>query len=89
MDQSQKFQIVKIHDQYGFEIAIPSPNERERTSCVMMSRGRSRFVDEIHIPKAELRASAALLSEFEKSGGGESCLAQLKTGIQETGAAHV
>ena len=44
-------QIVKFLDQYGLEIAIPSPNERERTTNVMISRGKSRFVDEIHIPK--------------------------------------
>ena len=42
-------QIVKILDQYGLEIAIPSLNERERTSYVMISRQKSRFVDEIHI----------------------------------------
>ena len=71
------------------QIAIPSPNERDRTSCVALSRGKSRFVDEIHIPKAELRSSAALLSGFQKSEEGESCLAQSKTSIQETGAAHV
>ena len=75
---------MTILDQYGLEIAIPSPNERERTSYV--SRGKIRFVDEIHIPKAELRSSAELLFEFQNSGEGESCLAQSKT--KETGAAH-
>ena len=55
----------------------------------MFSREKSRFVDEIHIPKAELRSSAELLSVFQKSEGGESCMTQSKTSIQETGAAHV
>ena len=32
-------QIVKILDQYGLEIAIPSPNDRQRTSHVMVSSG--------------------------------------------------
>ena len=32
-------------DQYGLEIAIPSTNDRERTSYDMISRGKSRFVD--------------------------------------------
>ena len=81
-------QIVKILDQYGLEIAIPSPSERERTSYVLISRGKSRFVDAIPIPQAELRPSAELLPDFQKSEGGESCLLQSKTGIQGTGAAH-
>ena len=52
-------QIVKILDQCGLENAIPSPNDRQRTSYVMISRGKSRFVDgEVHIPNAELRSSA-------------------------------
>ena len=32
-------QIVKILEQYGLEIAIPSPNDHERTSYVMISKG--------------------------------------------------
>ena len=56
-------QIVKILDQYGHEIAIPSPNDTKRTSCGMISRRNSRCVDEFHIPNAELRSSAELLSE--------------------------
>ena len=55
----------------------------------MISRGKSRFVDEVRIPSAKLRSSAELLSELQKAEGGESCLAQSKTGFQETGAAHV
>ena len=54
----------------------------------MISKGKSRFVDEVHVPSAELRYSAELLPELLKVGG-ESCLAQSKTYIQETGAAHV
>ena len=72
-------QIVKILDQYGLVIAIPSPNDGEQTSYEMISRGRSRFVDESHMPKAEPRSSAELLTECQKSEGGESCLAQSKT----------
>ena len=47
-------QIVKILLQDGLGIAMPSPDDRERTSYGMISRGKSRFVDEIHIPNAEL-----------------------------------
>ena len=84
-----ELKIVKILDKYGLEIAIPSPDERERTSYVVISRGKSRFVDEIHIPKAGLRSGAEWFSELQKSGGGESCVAQSNTRIQETGAIHV
>ena len=56
-------QIVKILDQYGLEIAIPSPNGSQRTFCAMISRGRSRFVDEVHIPNPELRSNAELQKE--------------------------
>ena len=82
-------QILKTLDQYGLDIAIPSPNDSTRTSYVMISRGKSRFVDAVNIPNADLRSSAVLLSELQKAEGREPCLAQSKTSIQETGAAHV
>ena len=41
-------QIVKILDQCGLEIAIPSPNDTQRTTYGVISRGKSRFVDEVH-----------------------------------------
>ena len=81
--------IVKILDQYGFEIAIPSPNDRQRTSHVMISGGKSRFVNEVHFPNTQLRSSAELLSEQQKAEGEEPCLTKSKTSIHETGAAHV
>ena len=46
-------------------------------------------MDEVHFPSAELRSSAELLTELQKAGGGESCLGQSKSSIQEIGAAHV
>ena len=58
-------------------------------SDVLISRGKSRFVDEVHILDAELRSSAELLTEPQKSGGGMSCEVKSKTGNQETGATHV
>ena len=77
-------QIVKILDQYGLEVAIPSLND-----YVMISRGKSRFVDGVRILNAELRSSAELLSELQKSEGGEPCLTKSKTSNEETGAVHV
>ena len=79
-------QILKILDQYGHEIATPSPHDSTRTSYVLISRGKSRFVDEIHVPNAELWSSAELLSELQKAEGREPCLAPSKTSIKETGA---
>ena len=49
----------------------------------MISRRKSRFVDELHVPNAELRSSTELLSELQMAEGREPCLAQSKTGIQE------
>ena len=43
-------QIVKNLDHFGLEIANPSPIDSTLTSCVLISRGKSRFVDEVHIP---------------------------------------
>ena len=77
-------QIVKILDQYGLGIAIPSPKDHVRTSHGMISSGKSRFVDEIHSPNAELRSSAELLSELQKSEGGKLCLTKcsVNSGLQ-------
>ena len=72
-----------------FKLQFHHPNDGERTSYVMISRGKIRFVDEIHIPNAELKSSAELLSELHKSGGGEPCLTKSTTSNQETGAVHV
>ena len=74
-------QIVKILHQYGLEIAIPSPNDTERTSYVMISRGERRSVDEVLFSNAGLRSSAELLTELQNSEGGESCLGQSNTSI--------
>ena len=41
--------IVEMLDNFGLEIAIPSPNNPRRTYNVLISRGKSRFVDELHI----------------------------------------
>ena len=80
---------MKILDQCGLEIAIPSPNDHERTSYVVISRGKSRFVDEVHIPGALLRPSPELLTERQRSEGRESCEEQTDTSIQETGLIRV
>ena len=37
----------------------------------LISRGKSRFVDAMHIPNAELRTRAELLPELQKSEGGD------------------
>ena len=42
-----EMQIVKTLEPYGLEIAFPPLNDNVRTSCVVTSRGKSRFVDEV------------------------------------------
>ena len=81
--------VVQVFGNHGLECDIPSPNNPKRTSWVVISSGKSRFVDEVHIPNAELRSSAELLTGLQKAEGGESCLGLSKTSIQETGAVHV
>ena len=56
-----EFQIVKILDQYGPEIAIPLLHKNETTSHVMITRGTNRFEDEVHDHNVELRPSTELL----------------------------
>ena len=51
-----------LEDNYWTKHWIPPHIETERTSHVMISRGKSRFVDEGHIRNAELRSSAELLN---------------------------
>ena len=82
-------QIVKIIDHCGFEIAVPSPNDRERTFYVMIfpEERVGSWMKSI-FPNAELRSSADLLIELQKAEGEKSCLGQSKTSIQEIGAAH-
>ena len=46
-------------------------------------------MDEVHIHNAELISIAELPSELQKAEGRESCLAQSKTSILETGAVLV
>ena len=60
-------EFVKILDQFELEVAIPSPNDKERTSYVVISKGESLFVGEIHIPNAALR------------GGGMSCATRVSS----------
>ena len=43
----------------------PGRNPKITSAYVMISRGKSRFVDELHIPNAEHRSSTELLSELQ------------------------
>ena len=81
--------IVKILDQYGLEIASPSPHNHEKTSHVMITRGTNRFVDEVDDHKVELRPSTELLSALQKSEGREYCVEESNNRNKETCAPHV
>ena len=56
---------------HGLEIAISSPRDRERTSWVLLSRGRNRFVEKLHtanlshVPSSEFLCEQAISKETE------------------------
>ena len=80
---------MKILEQYGLEITIPSPNDRQRTPDVMIFRGKSRFVDEVHIPMPNSDPVQNYSLNFRKQKEENLAWDSRKTGIQETGAARV
>ena len=65
--------VVKILDEYGTEVAIPSIANPTYTSYVVISREAERFVNEIHDQKEELRSSNELLTELQGSVKSEPC----------------
>ena len=81
--------IVKILDNFGLDIAIPSPNNPKRTSfgSDIQRKGSTRR-RELHVPNVRRAlTSAALLSEHENAKESEPCLAKSKTSTQENGGA--
>ena len=78
---------MKILDQYGLENAIPSPNDGERTSQVMISKKRlgSWMKITFPIPNSDQVQNYSLNFRNLK----ELCLTKSKTRNQETGAVHV
>ena len=74
LDQSLEVRIVKNLDIMALKLQFHHPIT-QRTSYGLISRGKSRFVDELHMSNVELRSSAEILSELQKAEGGESCLA--------------
>ena len=66
--------VVQIFGTHGLEIEIPSPNNPKRTSWVLISRGKIRFVDGLHIPDVRHSLTIAeLLSEHETANESEPC----------------
>ena len=59
--------IVKILDEYGLEVAIPSICRPGDTSYVVISRETERLVNEIHKHNAEVRSSNELLRNLQES----------------------
>ena len=64
--RNSDFHIVLLHGKHGLEIKIPSPNDPNRTSWVLISRGKNRFVSELHIPIQETITSSELLEERQE-----------------------
>ena len=62
--------IVKILDECGLEVAIPSTCRPGNITCVVISRETERFVNEIHNHNAEVRSSKELLDNLQESKEG-------------------
>ena len=59
--------IVKILDDYGMEVAIPSICRPGDVTYVVISRETERFVNEIHTHEAKIRSSRELLENSQES----------------------
>ena len=59
--------IVKILDEYGLEVAIPSICKPGDVTYVVISRETERLVNESHTHEAETRSSMELLENLEES----------------------
>ena len=59
--------IVKILDEYGVEVAIPSIYKSGDVTYVVISRETARFVNEIHTHEAKTRSSRKLLENLQES----------------------
>ena len=80
--------IVKILDEYGLEVAIPSICKPGNITCVVISRETERFVNENHNHKEEFRSSNELLGnlqELERNASYEE--RKVTTPSKETSAA--
>ena len=71
--------VVQFLGNYGLEFEITSPNRPERTSLVVMCRGKNRFVDDLHIPDPRNNlTSSELLSEQANAKESEPCSTEMK-----------
>ena len=58
---------MKIFDECGLEVAIPSNSKTGDTSYVVISKETVRFVNEIHKHNTEVRSSSELLENLPES----------------------
>ena len=58
---------MKIIDEYGLEVSIPSICRPGDITYVLISRESERFVNEIHTHDAEVRSSHELLEHLQES----------------------
>ena len=67
--------VVQVMRSHGLEIAIPSRRDHSTTSWVLISRGKDRFVDELHAPNVSRNVpSSESLSEQATSKENEPCV---------------
>ena len=74
----------------SFHVVLPFIFMSHATRCTSLAQPSKKwFVDKVHFLNATLRPIAELLTELQRSEGGESCEEGADTSIQETGATHV
>ena len=61
----QEVHIVKLLDEYGIEVTIPSICKLGDWTCVVISRETERFVNEIHTHEARIRSSGEVLENSQ------------------------
>ena len=84
LDQSSKFSSYNFLATMDLKLKFQSPNNPERTSWVVICRGKSRFVNEVHVPDpGHNLTSSELLSEQAIAKEGEPCCTEMEQSTTE------
>ena len=79
--------VAQLLGNHGFEIKIQSPNDPDRTSWVLICRGKNRYVDELHTPDSGHNLTCSeLLSEQAVGEESETCETEVEP--NSTGASR-
>ena len=87
LDQSSKFSSYNFLATMDLKLKFQSPNNPERTSWVVICKGKSLFVNELHVPDPGRNlTSSELLSEQAIAKEGELCSSEMEQSTEETRA---